>query len=376
MTRVPENPINNLTPEQQQEAKLNYLRLFSFLNQAAANFADGRMLVSRGSTRQLLGTDEAGNPRYDRIPTAWEGTGLHTDPSAERVYAKVGNHEYQAIGWIFDDMLVLSDVSKVLWEREFAYMSPVPTAVPFKAEEVPMDEAFKLEKEEERKRLEEGVKELDELYEAYLKAYARKDTRQKVYEDDVRAGIVIWSMRIPALDTVLKSLVEAHPSIKPSLDGPGADMKEIAPNVLTWMKMKIQNIELEIHQKTIRLIPQAADHPATILLQSAEKALTLESREAVIRRYWQTFPETLPQAEEVDLEVIFPQMVEDLQKRLSTPIDAGAAIPSDKPKEELTLEAAKDGTFCGRPLSPTEKVIKESEEAALLAGIKSPPEPT
>lgn len=292
------NPIPSLTPAQAEEAKANHLRLFSWLNQIAASYEKGEYLVSRGPMNGVM--------------SPWRPTGFHVDDATHRLHAKIGDHPYQPIGWVQDAMLVLSDISRMVWQQEFAVVRPVPLAPPFKAEEIPMEEGFKLETEAEISRVEETLKELDPLIERYAKAINRSAFNEaKIVGDEIRTTINFYSLQLPSLNDFLGQLRAKHTEINADLTG--ADIGGLLESVVSWLRAKRDDLQVRISIQKYQIIPQECKHPAQILLEQTETGM---DRVRILQRYWETFSEKKPEGE-VDLEPAWEAMITDLRSRLT-----------------------------------------------------------
>jgi hypothetical protein len=142
----------------------------------------------------------------------WEQTGFHVDLEVKGVFAKVGKHGYQPIGFDNGTAYIPLEGSKTLWTREFAL-----------ALLQPLEPAFKIENREDRKEAdfakafmsEDQVAVYREAIEWFdtdlaemrqLHAAGGKETEISVLETKMKETIKLARIRIPQLDAKLSEM--------------------------------------------------------------------------------------------------------------------------------------------------------------------------
>jgi hypothetical protein len=157
------------------------------------------------------------------------------------VFAKVGNHPYQPIG--FEDgniYLAIESSSKTLWTRQFGLALTLPVAPPFDIVQVNdrSDADF-----DNSKLSEDEVKVLTEILEWFSTDFQKYQTDSPEVRKEIEVNMVdtikLARIKCKLVEDKLTSITDKHPDLGKNFEN--TDIMQVAKACYEWISMRLDN---------------------------------------------------------------------------------------------------------------------------------------
>jgi len=232
-------------------------------------------------SQRAVGTHGALVSRQD-ASFLWEQTGFHADLEISGVFAKVGKHNYQPIGFDNGTEYIPLEGSKTLWTREFALATLATIEPAFKIEKRAdyKDSAFEAAylSEDQKATYVEAIGWFNSDLAEMLKLHSAGDKAAEVAElsDKMRETVKLARIRIAPLDKMLAEMETKYGDMT-------ADLFKFVTACREYLDLRLNENEVRQKLTTTELLNRAGSDAkaSTAILKSLQGLLNDEGKLSV-----------------------------------------------------------------------------------------------